>query len=123
MRVLEGAADKPDGLMAAIDALLAEPTRERIDEFRELCILHGDWEPPPAGWPTQFLVDSEPQLDRRGGARRRSLMAWSTPGFLPACGVPWKWERSGSPSLSLDRSGLFRWTRFHSLGDLVANLA
>ena len=59
MRVLEGAADKPEGLMAAIDALLAEPTREWIDQFRELCIFHGDWEPPPAGWPTQFLVDSE----------------------------------------------------------------
>lgn len=59
LRVLEKAADKPEGLMAAIDALYAEPTREHADRFRELVIFHGPWEVPEAGWPSQFMADSE----------------------------------------------------------------
>ena len=59
LRVLEKADDKPDGLMAAIDALYTEPTRANADRFRELVIFHGPWEVPEAGWPSQFLVDSE----------------------------------------------------------------
>jgi len=59
LRVLEGAKDKPDGLMAAIDALHAEPTRAHADRFRELVIFHGPWAVPEAGWPAQFLIDSE----------------------------------------------------------------
>lgn len=59
LRVLEGAEDKPDGLMAAIEALHAEPTAEHAARFRELVIFHGPWEVPEAGWPSQFLVDSE----------------------------------------------------------------
>ena len=59
LRVLEKAEDKPDGLMAAIDALYREPTRAHADRFRELVIFHGPWEVPEAGWPSQFLVDSE----------------------------------------------------------------
>lgn len=59
LRVLEQAEDKPDGLMEAIHALYAEPSGEHADQFRELVILHGPWEVPEAGWPSQFLVDSE----------------------------------------------------------------
>ena len=59
LRVLEGAADKPEGLMETISDLYAEPTTERIDRFRELVIFHGPWETPESGWPTQFLRDSE----------------------------------------------------------------
>jgi predicted nucleotidyltransferase len=59
LRVLEKAEDKPEGLMAAIDALHREPTRANADHFRELVIFHGPWEVPEAGWPSQFLVDSE----------------------------------------------------------------
>jgi predicted nucleotidyltransferase len=59
LRVLETAEDKPDGLMAAIDALYREPTRPHADRFRELVIFHGPWEVPAAGWPSQFVIDSE----------------------------------------------------------------
>jgi predicted nucleotidyltransferase len=59
LRVLSQAEDQPDGLMEAIDALYSEPTREHADRFRELVLFHGPWEAPEAGWPSQFLVDSE----------------------------------------------------------------
>jgi len=59
LRVLEQVEDKPEGLMDAVDALYTEPSREDVDRFRELCIFHGPWEAPEAGWPSQFLIDSE----------------------------------------------------------------
>jgi len=59
LRVLESVDDKPEALMDALADLLAEPTSSRAARFRELCLFHGDWEPPAAGWPAQFLVDSE----------------------------------------------------------------
>jgi predicted nucleotidyltransferase len=59
LRVLEKAPDKPEGLKEAIDALYTEPTRAHADRFRELVIFHGPWEVPEAGWPSQFMIDSE----------------------------------------------------------------
>ena len=59
MRVLASVADAPDGLMSAMHALLDDPQQGHADGVRELCIMHGEWQPPPEGWPTRFLHDSE----------------------------------------------------------------
>lgn len=59
LRVLEGAHDKPVGLMSAILALYADPSAEAIGRFYELVKGFRDWDSSGVFWPVQFMADSE----------------------------------------------------------------
>jgi len=58
-RVLEGAADKPAGLLNAMRQLSREQTPANISAFRELLFSHRTWEIDDAPWPNRFMIDSE----------------------------------------------------------------
>jgi hypothetical protein len=58
LRVLADAQDRPDGLLEAIDELLAEPDRATVARFYELVKSFRHWgltDP----WPAVFMADSE----------------------------------------------------------------
>ncbi len=57
LRVLDGVNDKPDGLMALIDTLLAKPQADDIKRYFELVSDFRPW--PTASWANQFIADSE----------------------------------------------------------------
>ncbi len=59
LRVLEGAADKPPFLLERMQKLYADPGGERIRGYYELIRDFHDWGSMSAGWPAQFMVDSE----------------------------------------------------------------
>jgi len=59
LRVLEGAHDKPAGLMPAILALYADPSAEAIGRFYELVKGFREWDSSGVFWPVQFMADSE----------------------------------------------------------------
>ena len=59
LRVLEQVPEKPANLMELIAALVAQPDREKIDQFFNLIGDFQPWEKTAAGWGSQFLVDSE----------------------------------------------------------------
>lgn len=60
LRVLEGAPDKPEGLLVGIDALLAEKSPENITRFFELVLNHKDWAQGRAfSWSAHFVNDVE----------------------------------------------------------------
>lgn len=58
-RVLEAVPDQPAGLRDHIDALLAAPNRETLDQFYAAIKNFRTWEGSTANWPTQFMLDSE----------------------------------------------------------------
>jgi hypothetical protein len=59
VRVLEDAAEKPSGLLEKMRNLYADPCGEKIREYYELIKDFGDWGAMGAGWPAQFMIDSE----------------------------------------------------------------
>lgn len=59
LRVLEGAGEKPDGLLESIHQLNAASTRENIEALYEKVKAFQPWNDNPYGWPTQFMFDSE----------------------------------------------------------------
>jgi hypothetical protein len=58
-RVLAAAEDKPEGLLAAIDAVTAAPTVEHIEALYALVKTYRAWEQDEVGWPVRFMDDSE----------------------------------------------------------------
>ena len=59
LRVLEGARDKPDGLLESIHQLNAAPTKENIESLYERIKSFQPWIEGEFSWPTQFMFDSE----------------------------------------------------------------
>lgn len=59
LRVLEGAPEKPVGVRDHIEALMAAPSRETLDQFYAAIKNYRNWEGLAANWPTQFMLDSE----------------------------------------------------------------
>ncbi len=59
LRVLEGASDKPDGLLESIHQLNSMPIRENIEAVYEKVKTFQPWSNHQYGWPTQFMFDSE----------------------------------------------------------------
>lgn len=58
-RVLEGAPDKPAGLLPLIGTLAEAPTREDLDRFVHMMRQYKTWEIQQSTWPAQFMLDSE----------------------------------------------------------------
>jgi len=58
-RVLEGAMDKPDGLLDSIHQLNAAHTIENVEALYEKVKTFQPWSNDQYGWPTQFMFDSE----------------------------------------------------------------
>lgn len=59
LRVLEGAPQKPADVREHIEALMAAPSRETLDQFYATIKNYRNWESPATNWPTQFMLDSE----------------------------------------------------------------
>lgn len=59
LRVLEGADDKPDGLLESIARLNAAPVAENIEFLYEKVKTFQPWIEGEFSWPTQFMFDSE----------------------------------------------------------------
>ena len=59
VRVLAGVPHQPHDLIAQIDALALDPTRERIDAFAKSIREFRPWTVTHATWPAQFMADSE----------------------------------------------------------------
>jgi len=59
LRVLEGANDRPADLMECITDLHNRPTSESAARLYETVKDFREWETPPAGWASQFSIDSE----------------------------------------------------------------
>lgn len=59
MATLRAAPDKPPTLVRLIERLLAEPGRANGDALVDAVKGFTAWDPPPEGWPTRFMLDSE----------------------------------------------------------------
>lgn len=60
LRVLEGAANKPNGLMDAIESLQSNKSADNITRLYELVKNHKDWSNGvPYSWPHYFVTDVE----------------------------------------------------------------
>lgn len=59
LRVLANVPQQPTGLIAQINALADDPTRERIEEFAQSIRGFRPWTISHATWPAQFMADSE----------------------------------------------------------------
>jgi hypothetical protein len=59
MTYLRRAPDKPQDLMARIDALLAAPSKANADAFVACVLDFASWDIPEEGWPVRFMHDSE----------------------------------------------------------------
>jgi predicted nucleotidyltransferase len=60
LKVLEGAKEKPAGLLASINVLNESPTAENIETLYEKIRNFHPWTNDPLfSWPTQFMLDSE----------------------------------------------------------------
>jgi hypothetical protein len=59
LRVLEGAAEKPEGLLDLIHELNAAPTIENVEALYEKVKNFQPWSNDQYNWPTQFMFDSE----------------------------------------------------------------
>ncbi len=57
LRVLDEVADKPQGMMALVDALLRKPEVADIKSYFELVSTFRTW--PDVSWSNQFMADSE----------------------------------------------------------------
>ncbi|HET9589124.1 MAG TPA: nucleotidyltransferase domain-containing protein [Anaerolineales bacterium] len=66
LKVLEGAKDKPDDLMACVHALHESPTAQNIEAFYERIKTFQPWSEDSLRWPARFMLDSELNwMDRR----------------------------------------------------------
>jgi len=59
LRQLERAPQRPPDLLPAIARLYAEPTADAVTAFFDLIRTFQPWPTPAAGWPAQFMHDSE----------------------------------------------------------------
>ena len=59
MTELTRAPEKPENLMALIEQLLANPCQANADSFCDAVFDFTDWDEPPEGWPSRFMVDVE----------------------------------------------------------------
>jgi hypothetical protein len=59
LRVLEGAKEKPDGILESIQQLNAAPTAENIELLYGKVKSFQPWIDGEFSWPTQFMFDSE----------------------------------------------------------------
>jgi hypothetical protein len=59
LKVLEGAPDKPSGLMDCIQTLTESPNAANVEAFYEMVKSFQPWSDNPYHWPVQFLLDSE----------------------------------------------------------------
>ena len=59
LRVLEGAGDRPDGLLDSIHQLNAVPSLENVESLYEMVKKFRPWIEGEFSWPTQFMFDSE----------------------------------------------------------------
>lgn len=59
LRVLEGAREKPDGLLDCIHQLSAAPTAANVEALYEKVKDFRPWGESGISWPTQFMFDSE----------------------------------------------------------------
>ena len=59
LRVLESVPHQPPGLLAQIQGLALDPTKETIDQFAQSIREFRPWEISHATWPAQFMADSE----------------------------------------------------------------
>lgn len=59
LRALTTVPQQPPGLVAQIEALALDPTRERIDEFAAAIRAFRPWPVTEATWPAQFQADAE----------------------------------------------------------------
>lgn len=59
LRVLEGAMEKPDGLLDCIHQLNATPTAEHVEALYQKVKNFQPWSEGGVNWPTQFMFDSE----------------------------------------------------------------
>ena len=57
--MLEGATDKPDGLMDSVNQLNNALTIENIETLYEKVKTFQPWIAGEFSWPTQFMIDSE----------------------------------------------------------------
>ena len=59
LKVLDGAKDKPVGLLESIHHLTASSTTENIESLYEKIKSFHTWVEGDFNWPTQFMLDSE----------------------------------------------------------------
>ena len=59
LRVLEEAAEKPSGLLEKMRDVYADPGDKEIREYYEVIKDFHNWGALGAGWPAQFMIDSE----------------------------------------------------------------
>jgi polymorphic toxin system nucleotidyltransferase-like protein len=59
LKVLEGANDKPEGLLENIQALNGNPTSETIETLYQKVKSFQPWIEGDFSWPSQFMLDSE----------------------------------------------------------------
>ncbi|GAB1311508.1 hypothetical protein MFIFM68171_01718 [Madurella fahalii] len=59
LKVLQSAPEKPDGMIACIDKLLADPSEQNVEEFYVMVKNFQTWEENPNRWGAQFMVDNE----------------------------------------------------------------
>jgi hypothetical protein len=59
LRVLDGAQDKPEGLLDMIHELSAMPTIENVEALYEKVKNFQPWSTDQYNWTTQFMFDSE----------------------------------------------------------------
>ncbi|PKS12470.1 hypothetical protein jhhlp_000676 [Lomentospora prolificans] len=59
LKVLEGAKEKPEGMVEAAEKLCREPTSENIEAFYNLVKSFRKWEGDPKTWSYRFLMDVE----------------------------------------------------------------
>jgi hypothetical protein len=59
LRVLEGAADKPEGFLESVHLLNTVPSLENVEAHYEKVKEFRSWIEGEFDWPTQFMFDSE----------------------------------------------------------------
>jgi len=59
LTALREAPEKPKGFVEMIEALMTDPSCERVDEFCHAVLTFTDWEVPVESWPVRFMQDAE----------------------------------------------------------------
>jgi predicted nucleotidyltransferase len=59
LTALREAPEKPQAFVEMIETLLADPTRERVDQFCHAVLTFTDWDVPAESWPVRFMEDAE----------------------------------------------------------------
>jgi predicted nucleotidyltransferase len=59
LTALRSAPEKPDNFVEMIEALLAQPSQERVEAFCSAVLNFTNWEVPAESWPVRFMEDAE----------------------------------------------------------------